>query len=363
MPPRANLSKIQDLVQGLRRARVRLVKASWILDASLDELDKSYQELGEGHPAFATEEDLDQIAKGNKKILSLSYVWQSQEHPDPAGKLAEALKKILLDERPQRSFRWKYKECLVFWDYKSVPQKARRWKVSERVAVGNQIVAGGLVTRGQLQRIATSRGLSLLQLCHQDNLRDFVRLENRSAADQSTFGLGLDTLPALYAHNDTWGVIVDDIPVEAPNPTPYDRRGWPLFESSCLSLSTSWTYDLKGNFQNHGSHPMRTKAGFDEELDRDNQTWRVFAGHADRPLVRGLYHTAFDHFVVNKTWVVISPRNQEESRHWLDALNSLPLIKKIEVFNSANVSTDLRRAIFQRKDTHSCELLWEGKRK
>ena len=62
-------------------------------------------------------------------------------------------------------------------------------------------------------------------------------LVRRSPEEERSFQRALKGLQWLYLHAETYGVILQEVPEDAPTPTPYWRRRWPLMESMGLGLS------------------------------------------------------------------------------------------------------------------------------
>uniref|UniRef100_A0A0G4H219 Uncharacterized protein n=1 Tax=Chromera velia CCMP2878 TaxID=1169474 RepID=A0A0G4H219_9ALVE len=114
-------------------------------------------------------------ARSGVRIVCLSYAWLSKSHPDPEcfhlRRLVEALTQMWWARETHAS------SVLVFWDYISLFQK------------------------------------------------------DRTEEEENLFKAALSKLELLYSSPHTLVCRSTGVPKTAPNPLPYDSRGWPTFET------------------------------------------------------------------------------------------------------------------------------------
>lgn len=269
----------------LGAAPVRLVCARFLINlAKAGGRLVRRQDLPEA--AFISLHKLKQMGCGymqsDLRILCLSHMWLTPDHPDPRGDnlraIAEVLETFVND-------RFSGGTWAVFLDYASLPQLGCRGEA-----------------RGPAEELLLSRGLQSLASLY---------------SHPCTWTLKLTKLPADYPH--AFGLAHGTV----PNTASYDDRGWCWTEASVSNLVKPYTQVLdlsrytggdldtltrttirRSNLRvafatslpelirvcRAGRAPPLTPDDFDRRLESKAFTWR----EADLPTVRRLYRSAFE---------------------------------------------------------------------
>lgn len=110
----------KPLLGALRDDSIRLVSCAWLLQYREDVIKQRQELPGE---AFLHRDDAEQLLRQKqRKVLALSYGWQSADHPDPNGKTLKAVRSYL---QRQKKKNVNVEELALFWDFASCPQKPR----------------------------------------------------------------------------------------------------------------------------------------------------------------------------------------------------------------------------------------------
>lgn len=292
----------RSLVQFMEWANIRLLREEWLAQASDADLLKMRQELPE--EAFVPNDEL-----MDRKFVSLSYPWQSAAHPDPRGLVAKVLQAIIGggDANSRRR--------ALFWDHKSLFQK--KMKSHYNPSSGHAF-------------------------------KDYV-IRNRTDEELFLFLRSLKGMHAFYFADYTEGLIIDALPPNARNLTPYSSRGWPLMESTALALSgqvrcfsvgpdgllesvigriLGWEEGLNLYYmkQYHKPVPL-TEVEFERQLDK-----RRFTGAGDRDLLRQLYGVGFREYALKASSIELRPNDLVEAQRAAAALDAFTALREVTIY-------------------------------
>jgi len=163
----------------LHTGDVRLLSAHWLVTQPISFRIKRHQDLP--GKAFLPTEKAESLLSQERGVVVISYPWLTKEHPDPNRFHLETVLDFLRCLGKMRSLN----EVGIFWDFASLPQPPR-----------------------------TKR-------------------------EDQAFKRGLKAIDLLYGGKMSIVVQLKDIPephFEGMNSTPYNRRGWCVFEEAVSSI-------------------------------------------------------------------------------------------------------------------------------
>ena len=186
-----NYSALAQAVAGGKNSAIVLVKAEWLQE--LLEAKQSIPPRQEVPPEHVWDGPLDD----NVLIITLSYPWCTEEHPDPDRIVLRDLCRFIAylhesrrfgDDNPTiRESNIDDRQILIFWDF-----------------------------------------ISLYQ--------NFPKGVERTKEQNESFKNGLDFANVLYAHKETWVLFGTSEDYTAGRGLLYMNRGWPYFEFSVAQL-------------------------------------------------------------------------------------------------------------------------------
>ena len=234
---------------GLEHPPVKLLKWGWmeqradrLRSATTDEERRALalprrQDLERDEPdAFYSAEEVrqletnysDAIELTQLSIVSVSHAWETSVHPDPRGAnlllLVDAIKRA---QTTKEETAWGDAMLLpsslaVFFDFCSLFQRdPTLFEASETPEAKEE---------GE-ERDAFIAALKAKTAFYGGEAYD----KSRSEAEGRPFKAALDNMEVWYAHAGTTVVLLTETP-EGSSAVPYDRRGWPTFESSVAML-------------------------------------------------------------------------------------------------------------------------------
>ncbi|CAK0824826.1 unnamed protein product [Prorocentrum cordatum] len=261
---------------------VRLVRMTWLLQQRGTVL-KRRQELPE--KAFVSADELRAVweagGRGGKDqvapIVTISFCWDSREHPDPDGVQLNLVIDTLEKERRNYStarddFKG-FSEMGIFWDWPSLLQ-------------GDPIKA------------EEARAAALRQGKTEEDAQEAADKAKRTPAEKAAFKHGLEeTMDLWYAHQATTVLLLTQHPRERGSAREwgYDQSGWTTYERCSAEqikrvsrFQENWTAvaDL-GQGARAEAAGRRWPVGPDEfdQLIED----RSFTNGADREAVKALF--------------------------------------------------------------------------
>ncbi|CAK0829152.1 unnamed protein product [Prorocentrum cordatum] len=269
-------------VEGLHP--VRLVRMSWLLQQRGTVLHRR-QELPE--EAFVSPDELravweaggrgglDQVAP----IVTISFCWDSREHPDPNGVQLSLVIDTLEEERHKysRAEFWNFfkgfSEMGVFWDWPSLLQ-------------------------GDPTKAEEAKAAALRQGKSEKDAQEAADEAKRTPAEKAAFKHALeDTMDLWYAHQATTVLLLTQHPRErgSARECGYDQSGWTTYER-CSAEQIKKVFRLEARWNavadlGHGAGAKeagrRWPVGPDE-FDRLIED-RSFTNGADREAVKALF--------------------------------------------------------------------------
>ena len=235
---------------GLEHPPVKLLKWGWmerradkLRAATTDEERRALalprrQDLERDEPdAFYSAEEVRQLKTNDQRdfgftqlsIVSVSHAWETSVHPDPRGAnlllLVDAIKRA--QTTPEEvagggKARLLPSSLAVFFDFCSLFQRdPTLFEASETPEAKEE---------GE-ERDAFIAALKAKTAFYGGEAYD----KSRSEAEGRPFKAALDNMEVWYAHAGTTVVMLTETP-QGSSAVPYDRRGWPTFESSVAML-------------------------------------------------------------------------------------------------------------------------------
>ncbi|CAK0905713.1 unnamed protein product [Prorocentrum cordatum] len=267
-------------VEGLHP--VRLVRMSWLLQQRGTVL-KRRQELPE--EAFVSADELravwDASGRGGRDqvapIISISFCWDSREHPDPNGVQLSLVIDTLEQERRKYSRAcWSFKgfsEIGVFWDWASLLQ-------------------------GDRDKAETARAAALQEGKTKKDAQEASDEAYRTPAEKAAFQHGLqETMDLWYAHQATTVLLLTQHPRERGSTREfgYDQSGWTTYERcSAEQLKKVYREDAEWSAVadlGHGAGAAAAGRGWPmgpDQFDRLIED-RTFTNGSDREAVKALF--------------------------------------------------------------------------
>ncbi|CAK0846032.1 unnamed protein product, partial [Prorocentrum cordatum] len=267
-------------VEGLHP--VRLVRMSWLLQQRGTVL-KRRQELPE--EAFVSAGELRAIWEASGRggadkvapIITISFCWDSREHPDPNGVQLSLVIDTLEQERHKYSRGYGYFEGFsdmgVFWDWPSLLQ-------------------------GDPDKADEAKAAALRQGKTQKDAQKAADEAKRTPAEKAAFKHGLqETMDLWYAHQATTVLLLTQHPRErgSERECGYDQSGWTTYER-CSAEQIKKVYRIEAKWDavaDLGGGAGVTKAGRrwpvgPDEFDRLIKD-KSFTNGADREAVKALF--------------------------------------------------------------------------
>ncbi|CAK0845913.1 unnamed protein product [Prorocentrum cordatum] len=261
---------------------VRLVRMTWLLQQRGTVL-KRRQELPE--KAFVSADELRAVweagGRGGKDqvapIVTISFCWDSREHPDPDGVQLNLVIDTLEEERRKYSTaRGDFKgfsEMGIFWDWPSLLQ-------------GDPIKA------------EEAKAAALRQGKTEKDAQEAADKAKRTPAEKAAFKHGLEeTMDLWYAHQATTVLLLTQHPRErgSARKEGYDQSGWTTYERcSAEQIKQVWRWEAKwtavadlGQGERALAAGRRWPVGPDE-FDRLIED-RSFTNGADKEAVKALF--------------------------------------------------------------------------
>lgn len=258
-------------VRWLKRSSLR-----WLADAYGRVL--RHQDLAAQHPEHFVSTVACLFPGGGMRPLVLSYTWLDRDHPDEHGRHLKDLLQWLQSAAPCGNA-WAERISGVFMDFTSLPQR------------------------------------------------------QRSHPEEASFKKALSAIDLLFAHDWTYVLRLDrDASGDA---TPYDFRGWCLFEMLAASTKFSGQYNVSLTGKD-GTLLPSTPDGFEDELARSH-----FSNTADKSLVAKLYRQLFEKKVCHLKELVLPSLNDSDCIKLLDLL---PCTKALEVLFFLHCSASLSQS-------------------
>ncbi|CAK0884234.1 unnamed protein product [Prorocentrum cordatum] len=267
-------------VEGLHP--VRLVRMSWLLQQRGTVL-KRRQELPD--EAFVTADELRAVWEASGRggrdhvapIITISFCWDSREHPDPKGLQLSLVIDTLEHEFEKYSKAYGkflgFSEMGVFWDWPSLLQ-------------------------GDPDKVREAKAAALQQGKSDDDAQAAADEAKRTPAEKAAFKHGLqETMDLWYAHQATTVFLLTQHPRErgSARECGYDQSGWTTYERcSAEQIKQVFRYDAHWNaVADLGQGLGATKAGRGwplgpDEFDRLIED-RSFTNGADREAVKALF--------------------------------------------------------------------------
>ncbi|CAK0857612.1 unnamed protein product [Prorocentrum cordatum] len=267
-------------VEGLHP--VRLVRMSWLLQQRGTVL-KRRQELPE--EAFVSAGELRAIWEASGRggvdkvapIITISFCWDSREHPDPNGVQLSLVIDTLEQERHKYSRGMDnfegFSDMGVFWDWPSLLQ-------------------------GDPDKADEAKAAALRQGKTQKDAQKAADEAKRTPAEKAAFKHGLqETMDLWYAHQATTVLLLTQHPRErgSERECGYDQSGWTTYERcSAEQIKKVYRYQAKWDaVADLGGGAGVTKAGRrwpvgPDEFDRLIKD-RSFTNGADREAVKALF--------------------------------------------------------------------------
>lgn len=263
-----------------------------------------------------TDEDSETMFHMGLKIIALSYMWLSKDHPDPDATtlktVAEALEAFVYDDNSDLGTRQFLGGWGVFWDFCSLYQ-------------------------------------------HPDPKNGIRRTET----EEALFKQGLKAMPWFYQHGNTTVFQVTELPgdrlsLRCTNRTPYLERGWPFFEAcltymgkpaeNCINLSkltakSSQYLEIYAEALNRKQVPL-----LPAQFETISQSLTFSNGRNDQDLVNVLYQEHFEAIFSNCTYLDFSHRGwtDMDAEHLLQILASgaAPNLQELDIsFNELSSTT------------------------
>ncbi|CAK0809093.1 unnamed protein product, partial [Prorocentrum cordatum] len=261
---------------------VRLVRMTWLLQQRGTVL-KRRQELPE--EAFVSADELRAIweagGRGGRDqvapIVTISFCWDSREHPDPDGVQLNLVIDTLEEERRKYSredgdFKG-FSEMGIFWDWPSLPQ-------------GDPIKA------------EEAKAAALRQGKTEKDAQEAADKAKRTPAEKAAFKHGLEeTMDLWYAHQATTVLLLTQHPRErgSARKEGYDQSGWTTYERcSAEQIKQVWRWEAKWTAVADLGQGARAKAAGrrwpvgPDEFDRLIEDMH-FTNGADKEAVKALF--------------------------------------------------------------------------
>ncbi|CAK0824196.1 unnamed protein product, partial [Prorocentrum cordatum] len=261
---------------------VRLVRMSWLLQQR-DTVLKRRQELPE--EAFVSADELRAVweasGQGGKDhvapIITISFCWDSREHPDPKGLQLKLVLDTLEQERHKYSkaigsFKG-FSEMGVFWDWPSLLQ-------------------GDPIKAEEAKCAALRQGKS------EKDAQEAADKAKRTPAEKAAFKHGLEkTMDLWYAHQATTVLLLTQHPRErgSARECGYDQSGWTTYER-CSAEQIKQVFRSEARWHavadlGHGAGAAQAGRRWPvgpDDFDRLIED-RSFTNGADRDAVKALF--------------------------------------------------------------------------
>ncbi|CAK0825261.1 unnamed protein product [Prorocentrum cordatum] len=257
---------------------VRLLRMSWLLQTG-EQVLKRRQELPER--AFISAEELHDVwEKGGRggadkvlPIVTISFCWDTREHPDPTGQQLKRIVDTLNVEKEKYVRSGGFSEMGIFWDWASLLQ-------------------------GDLEKVREAKGAALAAGKSEEDAETAGWDAFRTPDEKAAFGHALrQTMDLWYAHQGTTVFLLTQHPRErgSQRPTGYDESGWPTYERCSAEQiknfnrkDAEWDAVLDlgsgGGAQASGRRWPVGPDDFDSMIET-----RSFKNGSDRDAVKGLF--------------------------------------------------------------------------
>jgi len=140
----------KPVLAALRGGSIRLLRCAWLMSEGLGgaaegQSSDAATHVGQSNNAMRRCQELPEDAffspaeaaalleSGERSVLVLSYAWQIAAHPDPMGTTLSTVRRFLAATPEAR-------ECGLFWDYASLPQKPRSEIEDEHFKAGLKVM-------------------------------------------------------------------------------------------------------------------------------------------------------------------------------------------------------------------------------